>query len=301
MRFRFLTSALLVACTSLPAQAFYIEAVDSIVGFTGSAYTNRTPHDANVTQPFVDERSRGFVTFANQPAAYVHVDVNTFDASRALGAYMNYSFNVRGPVNSGQGLYVPLNFSGYVDLSSESFAGLAHVRLQLRGWPSTGSIEPAGLEVQIRCQGGSTCQTSTDLFGQGSWDSSINASFGTIANPAVGMTSTRGVISGTFMVPIDEYGWGSGTVDLMATAAAYGVTVYDYPSVTQSSGHSWAFIDPKFEIASAYLALNPEASVEIYQGVGNESVPMPIPEPGSVLMMLAGLLGMAVTARRTAS
>jgi hypothetical protein len=106
-------------------------------------------------------------------------------------------------------------------------------------------------------------------------------------SPAYFGGSAYGTITGTFMAPTDAGGRGIGLVQMNAFASAGG-----------NGLESWAFIDPRFEIDPTYLALNPTAAFELLPGMGNELAIMPVPVPGSALLLSGGMLGLLVASRR---
>ena len=60
-----------------------------------------------------------------------------------------------------------------------------------------------------------------------------------------------------------------------------------------------AFIDPRLEIDSAFLAANPGATLTITPGVGNEIMNVTaVPEPETYALMLAGFAALVYRARR---
>lgn len=103
----------------------------------------------------------------------------------------------------------------------------------------------------------------------------------------VGGSAAYGTITSIFMAPTDAAGRGIGTVSMTATAGA-----------AVSGTGSWAFIDPRFEIDPTYLALNPTAAFARLPGMGNDLAMMPVPEPGSALLLSGAMLGLCIAARR---
>lgn len=272
-------------------EAAYLESIDSVDGFNGSVYKNLTPHATPTKLSYSSPYGNGFVEFASSPAPYVHVRVQSVDAGASLAAFLKYSFEVQGAADS----FVPINFTANYNVQNESYASRSMVRMEMRGWQPT-STTGSGTGADIRCEG-SACSTFKEVFGPGSTDSFINVALsGSVG--ALGASAGSGVISGTFMVPTGSQGQGFGNVEIFAKAQAYGHEDFVDPSLVRSSGLSWAFIDPKFEIDPAYLAINTGAALLIASGVGNESALMPVPEPSTYLLMSVGVLGLGLVARR---
>lgn len=284
--------ALSAALFAPAAQAVYLEAIDSVYGFSGSGYQNQTPHPAPTRLNYGSSYGSGFVEFASSPAPYVHIRVQSVDAGASLAAYLKYSFDVQGAADS----FVPVNFSANYNLQNESNATASMVRMEMRGWQPS-STTASGNGAEIRCQWGLACTTFTEVFGPGSADSFIDATMSGSIGP-VGASAGIGVISGTFLVPTGVLGQGFGNVEIFAKAHAFGHEEFIYPSLVRSSGLAWAFIDPKFEIDPAYLALNPGTALQLVSGVGNDSALMPVPEPSSYLLLSVGMLGLGLVARR---
>lgn len=273
------------------AQAVYLEKIDSVYGFSGSTYQNLTPHSDPTRVNYASANGSGFVEFASSPAPYVHIRVQSVDAGASLAAYLKYSFAIQGAADS----FVPVNFSANYNVQNESNATTSLVRMEMRGWQPA-STTASGTGADISCYGGA-CKTWKEVFGPGSSESLIDATLIGGSGP-VSASWAIGVISGTFMVPTGALGQGFGNVEIFAKAHAFGHEDFIYPSLVRSSGLAWAFIDPKFEIDPAYLALNPSTALQIVAGVGNESALMPVPEPSSYLLMSVGALCLALRARR---
>jgi hypothetical protein len=100
-------------------------------------------------------------------------------------------------------------------------------------------------------------------------------------------TQVTGSFTGGLTVTTDAFGRASRTVRLQASVAVNG---------SRTQGMASAYIDPRFEIDAAWLALNPSAALAITPGVGNQIAP--VPEPGTVATMLVGLVAVGALARR---
>jgi hypothetical protein len=266
---------LVLAMCAGAAQAQYRESVTSP---TLSYWF--TPHD----EPRTVIASTGFpggkatVTFVSTPAPSVLAQAQGPQVGHEVAAgQLDYDFFYSGPAIS----YVPINFLGlfkmqvgvaYLD-GTQVLAGLASMASDRTRYESA--------SMQLRC-------TRACAFDFGpptaSGSSSIQVSFAA-QTPAeiLGSYGASGSFSGTLMGATDANGQGRGSVSLQASASA------------SNSRLSWAFIDPALTIDPTYLAAHPEATLTLPPGVGNAITA--VPEPQTLLLMLAGLSVMALRRR----
>lgn len=275
--------ALLMSSGAALAQGQFLEVVNTS-NFIEGPYSSSTPHAGRVTLKFTGVESpnpaTGIVEFANTPAPYVYASVRASGISSGLDATLKYSFDVSGPASS----YVPLMFTANFNLGIGG-AGSSRVDFRVNGYGvnyATGGYEFVQGSVLCYSAGFGRCDASTypptDRSSASVNSTGFSASRGSLS---------FGTITGTFMAPTDAAGRGIGLVQMNASASDGG-----------SGFGSWAFIDPRFEIDPTYLALNPTAAFELQPGMGNELAMMPVPEPGSALLLSGGMLGLLVASRR---
>ena len=142
------------------------------------------------------------------------------------------------------------------------------------------------------CSSAVACTPTATPSGTGGALSTVQISVDGSSIHYLGGTAAHGTIAGTLMAPTNATGLGVGLVTLSAGAGANGFATY-----AAKPGVSWAFIDPKFEVDPAYLALNPPAAFQLLPGLCNELAMMPVPEPGSALLLSGGVLGLLLAAR----
>lgn len=284
---------LLVSGTAALAQGQYHETIDFISGLRQTSYGSLRPHADAIAHTFYgsqspDTSAKGVIEFASAPAPYVYVQVQASGMNAYLGGGLKYSFDVSGPANS----FVPLNFSANFNLGNSSWLMHSDVSFNAYAMPR-GLFSGPSVNAGITCGYQRLCrQDHANAYGgtASSVQVNIQGSSGIVdANGSVyGLTTAYGTITGTLMAPTNALGESAGVVDIRAFAS---VTVGITPA-------SWAFIDPKFEVAPDYLVLNPSAALQILPGVGNESALMPVPEPASVWLMAGGVLGLFAALRR---
>jgi hypothetical protein len=253
------------------AQVPFLEVVETY-SFLEGPYSNASPHAGpvrlnftgpeNIYQPSV---ATGIVEFANAPAPYVYASVTGVGVTPVLDATLKYSFDVSGPASS----YVPLTFTANFNLGHGSFGNRTSIDFRVNGSGVdylTGGSEFVQGSVLCQWVGIGQCDGSTY---PGEYLSSVSVNIAGSSTSLGG--SAYGTITGTFMAPTDAAGRGIGYVSMNAFASGgYGP-------------ESWAFIDPRFEIAPTYLALNPTAAFELLPGMGSDLAMMPVPVPGSSL------------------
>lgn len=274
-RTQVLACALLMSSGAALAQGQCLEQVNGGGGFSGGD-SNYAPHAGLVTFNYTGVNgATGIVEFANAPAPYVHASVRAPGLTSVLDAKLVYSFDVSGPASS----HVPLTFTANFNLKHGTTSNRTSVEFGVAGYAADFS---AGQSVSGsvlchwsgigRCDGSTSPATSVSSISVNITDSSTFS-----------RGSAYGTITGTLMAPTDSAGRGIGSVHMNAFASDGG-----------GSFGSWAFIDPRFEIDSTCLALNPTAAFELLPGMGNELAMVPVPEPASALLLSGGMLGLCV-------
>jgi hypothetical protein len=257
----------------VPAQASYMHAAAPRVG--GSEVGSNVPVVGTVVYdvggPFASGPAR--VEFSNYPVPYILATaeskrVNLFETTRTNSAYgeMRYTFDILAqPLQT-----VPVTFDGLFrfTINNASVGGGHYVYMSV--FSATGY---AGINA---------------LFGYGTTDVNSGSNGGFIdVNWTGSATQSAGRFFGGLPFTTDAQGRATGTVVLEAQAVA---------NNAQGDGISTAYIDPRFEIDAYWLALNPGATLSITPGVGNEIAA--VPEPSTVLTLLAGLVSLRSAVRR---
>lgn len=235
------------------------------------------------------------ITFASDPAPYVFGRAEAWNAGGAVSgssfsATLSYGFSVSGPANG----LVPVRFRGRYAINNDNFltATFASFFMSAHGMDFS---RPDQIGMEAGCSGGGYdgghCYHSA--AGWPSTHGVIDVTQRVLGFDAVLWgTYVAGTFEGLLMAPTDASGWAQGTVGLAVSGGAVGVRDNGV------SGISWAFIDPELTVDTDYLTAHPEARLVLTQGVGNELAPLPVPEPGTWLLMLGGLAGLLWRAGR---
>jgi len=275
-----LTALLAIGSPALAQGNGYSESI-TLSGFS-AVYGAMAPHASPLSFDLVgyDPRLTGQVQIVSTPAPSVFVQVRSRDwVGGGLGAELKYEFDVVGPSNA----FVPIAYLAHFNLRPMSFLHGATGQFVLTAY-SVGFGNSQSVYADLKCD--QSCRTTAQPSGTGSATSTVSVNVGGSTYSTLGGTASYGTISGVLMAPTNSVGLGFGLVSLRVSAGG-----------SWSDGTGWAFLDPRFEVDPAYLAVNPGASIQIMAGVGNESGVMPVPEPGAALLMLVGLAGLAFAAR----
>lgn len=249
---------------------------------------SRAEHRTRVTSTtFATRKSESFKSSTHRSSRQTK-NVHTY-----LGGGLQYLFDVTGPANS----FVPLDFSANFNIGNERWLTGSPISFNASAVP-TGQSSTQSVVAEVSCGNQQFCHPGYVWASSGASSTvqvNIQSSTGVVhENGSVyGLTTAYGTITGNLMAPTNAAGQSTGVVDIRSFAAANGFV--DYP---RTPGVSWAFIDPKFEVTPAYLALHPSAALPILPGVGNESALMPVPEPALALLMTGGALGLFAAMRR---
>lgn len=207
------------------------------------------------------------IVFSPTPAPYVTAtatnwisDTRNWNPSSAIGGSMLYQIAIHGPANG----LVPLSFDGRYGMSGDYLAGGADV------WPqtSTNVSFTVGAATYLKYSCGNHACERTVTSGITAWDTAFD------------IDAVAGWFTGRTGIALDGSGTGVVTVILSASASAHVGKV--------GSASATAFIDPAFWIAPDYLAIHPETTLTLPDGVGNAVAA--VPEPSSSLLFAGGLL-----------
>jgi hypothetical protein len=260
----------------------------------GSSQSSNSPHD-ELTSYFQDPGLGTYetATFSSRPAPYVSVSARSIPLASNLGvnypsfvaADMAYSFSVTGPANS----VVPIWFQGQFDIFNDNNGGFASVAFTISANSNAGMYQSAGFLAQ--CDGMVTPPVIAQCFFDREAVPTTPASILTVkfgdkkGFNLQGGSRQDGFFSGVLMAYTDALGQSNGTVGLSAQAKTVAIGTLD-------DAISIAFIDPVLTIDPDYLAANPSATIDIYQGVGNTM--LAVPEVSSIYLCSAGLLLLGV-------
>ena len=216
-------------------------------------------------------------SFTSNPIPSVTYTTAAFNPSGQIalsgGGIMTYRFTVVAqPFTT-----VPINFAGiYSSSTSPASAGYGSFTSFL---------------VQTVDSSVSTYSSFQSNF-QGACGASTCLQYTTFNNTTyTSIQSDPSNVSGTFQGALNMLTGASGSViGLVQIAATAGVNVFFVPA------SATAFIDPYLQIAPSFLAANPGATLTVTPGVGNAI--SAVPELGTYGLMLAGLFGVAVAAKR---
>jgi hypothetical protein len=278
------TTAALLATGLLGITSSAMAAYSHTAGAGGVTLgSSQTPLPGTVSYPYFNvsgqQQSQATVSFSSNPIPAVSM---TSSASNPVGeiqfsasGVMTYTFEVMAQPFT----QVPINFAGVFSAFQNGQGSLSASRVSFDIFStnaSSNTLSTFSLNLPSACGGPTNCAS---FIANGS-----NTSY-TFAQP--NQFNVNGTFQGTIQFLTNANGQVAGSVQLVA-----GSTVRAFPGVASSA----AFIDPHLEIAPAFLAANPGATLSITAGVGNEI--SPVPELSSLSLMIAGISALVLVVRR---
>lgn len=141
---------------------------------------------------------------------------------------------------------------------------------------------PPGTEVPVIAQGEAVAQTAPGDLG--------DIAVATVSLPDMHLatiaSSADGAGSGSVLLDQQMEVLSGSPIEVLLTAGANGFT---------TGARATALADPFFEIAPNFAAINPGLRLVFSDGIGNN--PLPLPEPSTWTLLLAGLCCMGCALR----